>query len=84
MTIKRKLKRYNPETQRREEYIDDKEFHSFQEIKDYCADKMKGASLYDNSRYYFVVEDTGEDIEIVAQWVKDSDGFYYIKLEYWF
>ncbi len=34
MIIKQKKKRYNSDTKRREEYLDDKEFHSLQEIKD--------------------------------------------------
>lgn len=85
MTIKRKLKKYNKEIHRREEYIDDsKEFHSIQEIKDYCIEHMNknGGSLYDNTVYSFVIEDTDEDIKIIAQWINDDDGFYYVKLEY--
>lgn len=33
MIIRQKKKRYNPDTKRREEYLDDREFHSLQEIK---------------------------------------------------
>lgn len=35
MIIKQKNKRYNPVTKDREEYLDHREFHSLQEVKDY-------------------------------------------------
>lgn len=40
MIIKQKKKRYNPDAKRREEYLDNREFHSLQVIKDYCIDEL--------------------------------------------
>lgn len=81
MIIRRKLKKYNPETKCREEYIDDKDFCSLQEIKDYCFKNMNTKSLYDDVKFTFVIADTDEEIEVVASWTQDTDGFYYVKLK---
>ena len=64
MVIKQKKKRYNPDTKRREEYLNDREFHSLLEIKAYCIDDAnRHMSLYDNVLYTFVIIDTDEEIE---------------------
>ena len=85
MIIKQKKKRYNPEIKRREEYFDDREFHSLLEIKAYCIDDAnRYMSLYDNVIYKFVVMETDEEIEISTQWCKDDDNSYYVKLDFWF
>lgn len=81
-----KQKRYNQPGKRKEESFDDKEFHSLQEIKDYCIKEANHnlLSLYDGILYTFVIMDTNEELEISAQWYKDDDDSYYIKLDYWF
>lgn len=66
MIIRQKKKRYNPDTKRREEYFDDREFHSLQEIKDYCANETNYISISDNVKFVFTIMDTNEDVEIIG------------------
>lgn len=85
MIIRQKKKRYNPDTKRREEYLDDREFHSLLELKAYCIDDAnRHMSLYDNVLYTFVIIDTDEEVEISTQWYVDGDNSYYVKLDFWF
>lgn len=86
MTIKEVKRRYNPEIKCRERYLDDREFHSLQEIKDYCrSDTMYNRKpTPDEVVYTFMLMDTQEEIDISAQWCEDNDGFYYVKLDYLF
>ena len=81
MIIKQKLKRMNEDTHKRETYLADDEFHSFQEVKDYCYKDMERAFISEMIVYKFVVMDTNEELEIVGSWFSDSDGCYYVKLE---
>ena len=84
MIIKQKKKRYNPDTKCIEEYLDDKEFHSLQEIKDYCMDETNHTSIIDCVRCVFTVMDTNEDVEIIGSRKRSVDDFYYVVLNYWF
>ena len=84
MIIRQKKKRYNPDTKRREEYFDDREFHSLQEIKDYCANETNYISISDNVKIVFTIMDTNEDVEIIGSWKRSDDDFYYVILDYWF
>ena len=84
MIIKQKKKRYNLDTKRREEYLDDRELHSLQEIKDYCMDKTNHTSIIDCVRFVFTVMDTNEDVEIIGSWERSDDDFYYVVLYYGF
>ena len=84
MIIKQKKKRYNSDTKRREEYLDDKEFHSLQEIKDYCMDETNHTSITDCVIFVFTIINTNEDVEIIGSWKRSDDDFYYVILDYWF
>lgn len=84
MIIRQKKKRYNPDTKRREEYLDDREFHSLQEIKDYCVNETNYISISDNVKFVFTIIDTNEDVEIIGSWKRSDDDFYYVILDYWF
>lgn len=84
MIIKQKKKRYNSDTKRREEYLDDKEFHSLQEIKDYCMDETNHTSITDCVIFAFTIMDTNEDVEIIGSWKRSDDDFYYVVLYYGF
>lgn len=42
---------------------------------------MQHTFISDIVVYTFVVVDTDEEIDIICSWVKDSDDFYYVKLE---
>lgn len=84
MIIRQKKKRYNPDTKRREEYLDDREFHSLQEIKDYCVNETNYISISDNVKFVFTIMDTNEDVEIIGSWKRSDDDFYYVILDYWF
>lgn len=84
MVIRQKKKRYNPDTKRREEYLDDREFHSLQEIKDYCVNKTNYISISDSVKFVFTIMDTNEDMEIIGSWKQGDDDFYYVILDYWF
>lgn len=79
MIIKQRLcRRVNGE---REYYLDDKEYHTLQEIKDLCYEKSQNTLISESTRFEFVLIDTDEEIEIVGSWKKDSDGFYNIVLK---
>ena len=83
MIIRQKKKRYNPDTKRREEYLDDREFHSLQEIKDYFIESTnRNSSFCDIVSQSFVIVDTNEEIRIFGQWCKNEEGSYYVKLDY--
>ena len=84
MIIRQKKKRYNPNTKRREEYLDNREFHSLQEIKDYCMDETNHTSTIDYVKFVFTIMDTNEDVEIIGSWKPSDDDFYYVVLNYWF
>lgn len=84
MIIKQKKKRYNPYTKRREEYLDDREFHSLQEIKDYCVNETNYTLISDSVKFVFTIMDTNEDVEIIGSWKRSDDDFYYVILDYWF
>lgn len=84
MIIRQKKKRYNPDTKRREEYLDDREFHSLQAIKDYCANETNYISISDSVKFVFTIIDTNEDVEIIGSWKRSDDDFYYVVLDYWF
>lgn len=84
MIIKQKKKRYNPDTKHREEYLDDREFHSLQEIKDYCVNETNYTLISDSVKFVFTIMDTNEDVEIIGSWKRDGDDFYYVVLDYWF
>lgn len=80
MTIKRKLRKNK--NGKKEYYLDNTiEYHSFQEIKNFCYQNMQHTFISDIVVYTFVVVDTDEEIDIICSWVKDSDDFYYVKLE---
>ena len=79
MTIKRKLcKRINGE---KEYYLEDKEYHSFEEIKEVCYKNAERTLISDITKYTFVIMDTDEEIDITCHWKRDSDDFYYVCLE---
>jgi hypothetical protein len=84
MIIRQKKKRYNPDTKRREEYFDDREFHSLQEIKDYCVNETNYILISDSVKFVFTIMDTNEDVEIIGSWKRSDDDFYYVILDYWF
>lgn len=84
MIIRQKKKRYNPDTKRREEYLDDREFNSLQEIKDYCAKETNYTLISENIKFVFTIMDTNEDVEIVGSWKRSDNDFYYVVLDYWF
>lgn len=84
MVIRQKKKRYNPNTKCREEYLDDREFYSLQEIKDYCVNETNYTFIGDDLKFVFTIMDTNEDVEIVGSWKQDEDDFYYVWLDYWF
>ena len=84
MIIKQKKKRYNSDTKRREEYLDDKEFHYMQEIKDYCMDETNHSSITDCVIFVVTIMDTNEDVEIIGSWIRSDDDFYYVVLYYGF
>lgn len=84
MIIRQKKKRYNPNTKCREEYLDDKEFYSLQEIKDYCVNETNYTFIGDDLKFVFTIMDTNEDVEIVCSWKQDEDDFYYVWLDYSF
>lgn len=84
MIIRQKKKRYNPDTKRREEYLDDREFNSLQEIKDYCANETNYTLISENIKFVFTIMDTNEDVEIIGSWKRSDDDFYYVVLDYWF
>lgn len=84
MIIRQKKKRYNPDTKRREEYLDGREFHSLQEIKDYCANETNHTLINENIKFVFTIMDTNEDVEIIGSWKRSDDDFYYVILDYWF
>ena len=84
MIIRQKKKRYNPDTKRREEYLDDREFHSLQDIKDYCVNETNYTLISDSVKFVFTIIDTNEDIEIMGSWKRSDDDFYYVILDYWF
>lgn len=83
MIIKEVKRKYNPEINRRERYLDDREFRSLQEIKDYCVEKTNHTLINEDVKFLFTIIDTNEDIEVVGSWKMDDDGFYYVKLDYW-
>ena len=79
MTIRRQIKRYNPEPRQREFCLDDTEFYSLKEIKDYCISEMdKYPYRNDMVLSVFVIMDTNEKITIMSQMVKhkDESGYY--------
>lgn len=83
MTIRRQIKRYNPETRQREFCLDDVEFHSLKEIKDYCINEMdKYPYRNDMVLSVFVIMDTNEKITIMSQMVKHKDGSDYYTVLY--
>ena len=83
MIIKQKLVKYNTETKRRETYLDDREFYSLQEIKDYFIESSnRNPSFCDVVCQSFVITDTNEEIRIFGQWCKNEEGSYYIELDY--
>lgn len=82
MIIKQKL--FKTVNGKREYYLGDKEYYTLQEIKDLCYEKSQNTLISENLRFEFVLVDTGEEIEIVTKWKKDSDGFYYVVLEIYF
>lgn len=86
MTIKEVKRKYNSETKRRERYLGDREFHSLQEIKDYCrSDTMYNRKpTLDEVVYTFMLMDTQEQIDISVQYGLDENNEKYIKLDYWF
>lgn len=85
MTIRQQLKKYNSETHKREVYLDNVEFHSLQEIKDYCIDEMNKLSCrHDMVVFNFIIMDTEEQITIVAQMIEDIDGLCCPELQYGF
>ena len=84
MIIRQKKKRYNPDTKRREEYLDDREFHSLQDIKDYCVNETNYTLINDSVKFVFTIIDTNEDVEIIGSWKRSDDDFYYVILDYWF
>lgn len=84
MIIRQKKKRYNPDTKRREEYFDDREFHSLQEIKNYCVNETNYILISDSVKFVFTIMDTNEDVEIIGSWKRSDDDFYYVILDYWF
>ena len=84
MIIRQKKKRYNSDTKRREEYLDDREFHSLQEIKDYCVNKTNYTLISENIKFVFTIMDTNEDVVIIGSWKRSGDDFYYMWLDYWF
>lgn len=85
MTIRQQLKRYNSDTHNREIYFNDVEYHSLQEIKDYCISEMEKLSCrHDMVVFNFVVMDTKEPITIVAQMIEDINGLCYPELQYGF
>ena len=84
MIIKQKNKRYNPVTKDREEYLDHREFHSLQEVKDYCVEETNHTLISQSIKFMFAIMDTNEDIEIIGSWKRSGDDFYYVWLDYWF
>ena len=86
MTIREVKRKYNSETNHRERYLDDREFHSLEEIKDYCrSDTMKKRKpTPDEVVYTFMLIDTHEQIDISVQYGLNENNERYIKLDYWF
>lgn len=79
MTIKQKLCKYiNGE---KEYYLDDKEYHTFQEIKDFCYEQAQYTLISEKLSFTFVLIDTDEEINIISSWKKTPDDFYYVVLE---
>lgn len=84
MTIKEIKKKYNPKTKRRERYLDDREFHSLQEIKYYCMYKTPYNETLDDILCKFMIVDTKEEIDISIRYFRDEDGDKCMQLQYWF
>ena len=84
MTIKEIKKKYNPETERRERYLGDREFHSLQEIKDYCIYKTPYNETLDDILYKFMIVDTQEEVDISIRHFMAEDGDRCVQLQYWF
>lgn len=84
MIIKQILAKYNPETKYREKYLDDREFNSLQEIKDYCIYKTSYNETHDDILYKFMIVDTREEIDISIRYFRAEDGDKCMQLQYWF
>ena len=86
MTIREVKRKYNSKTNHRERYLGDREFHSLEEIKDYCrSDTMKKRKpTPDEVVYTFMLIDTQEQIDISVQYGLNENNERYIKLDYWF
>lgn len=80
MTIKRKFRKNK--NGKKEYYSGNAiEYHSFQEIKDFCYQDMQHTFISDIVVYTFVVVDTNEEIKVICSWIRDSNDFYHIKVE---
>ena len=84
MLIKEIKKRYNPETKHRERYLDNREFHSLQEIKDYCIYKTPYNKTQDDISHKFMIVDTQEEIDISIRYFMDENGDKCMQFQYWF
>lgn len=84
MLIEEIKKRYNPETRYRERYLDDREFHSLQEIKDYCIYKTPYNETPDDILHKFMIMDTQEEIDISIRYFMDEKGDKCMQFHYWF
>jgi hypothetical protein len=64
-------------------YVDDSiEFHSLQEVKDYCYKLTNCHPQFKDVIYYrFKIMNTDEILEILCSVAYDKDGFSYIKVE---
>lgn len=84
MIIKEIKKKYNPETKRRERYLGDRDFHSLQEIKDYCIYKTPYNEIPDDILYKFMIVDTQEEVDISVRFFMAEDGDRCVQFRYWF
>jgi hypothetical protein len=88
MTIKRMLNRNNNLpycyiSEHTSWYIDNSmEFHSLEEIKDYCRENVYYPYIrYSGAVYYkFKIIDTNDEVEIICSVTFSDDGFNYVSV----